>query len=100
MNLFEMILDQHARIEELFQLVETSKGKERGAAFDERAQLLEMHEAAEREVGHPLAAQSIDEGVAVTEERLEEEDEAGELLAKLVDAGPGSAGFDEDFQLL
>jgi hypothetical protein len=100
LGLFDVILEQHARIEELFQVVETSKGKERKDAFEELAQLLEMHEAAEREIVHPLAAHSIDEGAAVIEERLEEEDAASEMLADLVEAGPGSAGFDEDFQAL
>jgi hypothetical protein len=99
-SLFQVILDQHARIEELFQVVETSKGAEKREAFKQLAELLERHEAAEREIVHPLAAQSIDEGVAVTEERLEEEDEASEMLAGLVKAGPSSAAFDEELQAL
>lgn len=100
LSLFQVILDQHAQIEELFQVVETSKGAQKRDAFHQLAELLQVHEAAEREIVHPLAAQTIDEGVAVTEERLGEEDEAAEMLAELVEAGTGSAGFDEELQVL
>ncbi len=99
-DLIDVLLEQRARIEELFQLVETSKGKEQKEAFAELAELLQVHEAAEAEIVHPLAAVSIDAGVAVTEQRLEEEEEAKELLERLIKTGPGGAGFDEDFQLL
>lgn len=100
MTVIDLLLEQHARLEELFQLVETSKGKAKQSAFKELAELLLVHEASEAEVVHPLAAQSIDSGVEVIDERLEEEDEAKELLQKLIKAGTGDAAFDADFQLL
>lgn len=99
-TLVEVLLEQHARIEELFQVVETSKGRQKREAFEELAVLLQAHEAAEAEIVHPLAARSIESGVEVIDERLEEEDEAKEVLAQLIEVGPDSADFDEEFQLL
>ncbi|WP_117210454.1 hemerythrin domain-containing protein [Allorhizocola rhizosphaerae] len=99
-DLIDVLLEQHALIEELFQLVETSRGKAKKEAFTELAALLQAHEEAEAEIVHPLAAATIDAGIEVTQERLEEEAEAKELLAQLIKSGPGSAAFDDDFQQL
>jgi hypothetical protein len=91
---------QHAQIEELFQLVETSKGKDKQAAFEELVLLLEVHEAAEAQLVHPLAAQDPDSGAEVINARLEEEDEAKDLLAGLIETGTTRQSFDADFQAL
>jgi phage terminase small subunit len=100
MTVIDLLLEQHALIEELFQLVETSEGEAKQAAFDELAALLQMHEAAEAELVHPLAAQDADSGEEVINARLEEEDEAKDLLAGLMESGIGAASFDPDFQAL
>jgi hypothetical protein len=100
MTVVDLLLEQHALIEELFQLVETSRGEARQAAFEELAALLRVHEAAEAELVHPLAAQDPDSGAEVINARLEEEDEAKEVLARLIESGTAHASFDEDFQVL
>jgi hypothetical protein len=100
LTVIDLLMEQHARIEELFQLVETSTGAARQAAFEELAELLQVHEAAEAELVHPLAAQDPDSGEEVINARLDEEDEAKELLSSLMKAGPDAASFDADFQVL
>lgn len=100
LTVIDLLLEQHARIEELFQLVETSAGEDKRAAFDELAALLQIHEAAEAELVHPLAAQDADSGTEVINARLEEEDDAKDLLAGLIESGTEAASFDTDFQAL
>jgi hypothetical protein len=100
MTIIDLLMQQHAQIEELFQLVETSKGKDKQTAFEELAALLEVHEAAEAEFVHPLAAQDPDSGTEVINARLEEEDEAKDLLTGLIEAGTTGPSFDADFQAL
>jgi hypothetical protein len=100
MTVIDLLMEQHAQIEDLFQVVETAKGAARQTAFEELAELLQIHEAAEAELVHPLAAQDSDSGDEVINARLDEEDEAKELLADLIKAGPEAASFDADFQLL
>lgn len=99
-TVIELLLSQHARIEELFQLVETSTGPARQQAFEELARLLQVHETAEAELVHPLSAQSIDEGAEVVDARLEEEEEAAEALSVLVRLGTAGAEFDDLLQQL
>jgi hypothetical protein len=99
-TIIDVLLEQHARIEELFQLVETSKGRDKKACFEELAELLRAHEAAEEAVVHSVAMGSIDSGADVVEERLEEEEEAKELLARLSGMDIGGDEFDEEFQAL
>lgn len=98
-GLIEVLLAQHALIEEQFQVVETSRGAERQAAFDQLTMLLEAHETAEAELVHPLAAAEIDAG-PVVDERVDEEEQAKELLAELISTGPGGPDFDEKLQQL
>ena len=50
LTVIDLLMEQHARIEDLFQLVETSTGEARQTAFEELAQLLQIHEAAEAEL--------------------------------------------------
>jgi hypothetical protein len=99
-TVIDLLMEQHAQIEELFQVVETATGEARQTAFEELTKLLQIHEAAEAELVHPLAAQDPDSGDEVVNARLDEEDEAKDLLAGLVKAGPDAASFDADLQLL
>ena len=99
-DVVDLLLTQHARIEELFTLVAGSTGKDRQEAFDDLVRLLAVHETAEEEVVHPLSRGLVDGGDALVDDRLEEERQAKQTLVELVDAGPDASGFDTAFLLL
>jgi hypothetical protein len=97
----DLLMGQHARIEDLFRAVLTQTGGAKRAAFDDLVRLLSMHETAEEEVIHPLARRRLnaDTGEAVIGQRLAEEREAKQLLAGLVDLAEreDGGGLDESF---
>lgn len=89
----DLLLAQHARIEELFGQVLGADGAHRRERFAELVALLTMHEAAEEAVVHPLARTQIDAGPEVVDDRLEEERVAKQLLAELDAEGTDAPGF-------
>jgi hemerythrin superfamily protein len=91
----DLLLAQHARIEELFRAVLAADGAQRGPLFHDLVRLLAVHETAEEEVVHPFARAQIDAGPAVVAARLEEERLAKELLAQLDERGPDAPDFTE-----
>ncbi len=93
-DVVDLLLAQHARIEELFKATIEATGAARREAFEDLVHLLAVHETAEEEVVHPLARGSIDAGDEVVGARLAEEHAAKELLAHLYDEGVEDAGFD------
>jgi Hemerythrin HHE cation binding domain len=93
-DVVDLLLAQHARIEELFLLVASARGDQRREVFDELTRLLTVHETAEEEVVHPLARARIDGGDALIEDRLDEERQAKELLAELAGSDVDDPGFD------
>ncbi|MDW5327921.1 hemerythrin domain-containing protein [Plantactinospora sp. KLBMP9567] len=94
MDVVDLLLAQHARIEELFRTVASSDGTARRDAWQELVTLLAVHETAEEEIVHPLARGSIDAGNDVVDARLAEERQAKELLKDLVDDGIDAPDFD------
>ena len=99
-DVVDLLLTQHARIEELFTLVAGSTGDRRRDAFDELVRLLAVHETAEEEVVHPLSRRLVDGGDPVIDDRLQEERQAKEMLGSLIDAGVTDEGFDAALMLL
>ena len=94
----EILVAQHNQIKELFSMVETSTGETQQREFDHLRALLAVHETAEEEVIRPITRKSIPNGDAVADARLEEENEAKEVLAKLEKLGTGSAEFMPQFR--
>ncbi|MFY1691239.1 hemerythrin domain-containing protein [Plantactinospora sp. WMMB782] len=92
-DVVDLLLAQHARIEELFRAVRSADGAPRRESWQELVELLAVHETAEEEIVHPLARTSIDSGQAVVDARLAEEREAKELLRELVEAGTDAPDF-------
>jgi hemerythrin superfamily protein len=90
----DLLLAQHARIEDLFREVLDAVGDHRAAAFDELVTLLAVHETAEEQVVHPLA-RTTGGGDAV-DARLEEERQGKEMLQQLFEKGPRSRTFEQD----
>jgi hypothetical protein len=99
MDVVDLLLTQHARIEELFLLAAGSTGAARRDAFDDLVRLLAVHETAEEEVVHPLS-RSLPDADAMVDDRLEEERQAKTLLQELVDADVDADGFTESLLLL
>ena len=99
-DVVDLLLTQHARIEELFILVAGSAGDEKRDAFEDLVRLLAVHETAEEEVVHPLSRRFVDGGDPVIDDRLDEERQAKEMLSQLIKAGVTDAGFDAALLLL
>jgi hemerythrin superfamily protein len=95
----DLLLAQHARIEELFVLVAGSDGDTRREAFEDLVRLLSVHETAEEELVHPLT-RTLPDSDALVDDRLAEEREAKETLRTLVDGGVDAPGFDAGLLLL
>lgn len=93
-DVIDLLLAQHARIEELFLAVLSSTGERRQEAFDDLVRLLAVHETAEEEVVHPFARGSIDAGDAIVDDRLAEEHTAKEQLADLYERGTEATDFE------
>jgi hypothetical protein len=99
MDVVDLLLTQHARIEELFLLVAASSGTARQEAFNDLVRLLAVHETAEEEVVHPLS-RGLPDNEGMVDDRLEEERQAKVLLRELVDADVDSNGFTDALLLL
>jgi hemerythrin superfamily protein len=100
LDVVDLLLAQHARIEELFLLVAGTSGQTRREAFDDLVRLLAVHETTEEQVVHPVARAEADGGDALIDDRLEEERLAKEILGTLVEDGVDAEGFEEALLLL
>ncbi|MEH1101522.1 hemerythrin domain-containing protein [Micromonospora sp. CPCC 205561] len=100
-DVVDLLLAQHAQIEQLFLLVIGSTGETRREAFDDLVKLLAVHETAEEEVVHPMARTlPVGGGDAMVDERLAEERQAKETLQTLIAGGVDADGFDTGIILL
>ena len=100
LDVIDLLLVQHARIEELFTLAAGTQGDAKREAFDDLVRMLAVHETAEEEVVHPLSRGLADGSDAMVDDRLAEERQAKEMLVALVKAGPDGDGFDDALLLL
>jgi hemerythrin superfamily protein len=91
-DVVDLLVGQHARIEELFIEV-LAGGGDRRAAVDELIRLLAVHETAEEEIVHPVARHRIDAGDEVVDALLAEEHDAKQMLAWLQDLDPADPRF-------
>lgn len=87
-----LLLEQHARIRELFGRVAASAGESRQRAFDELRALLAVHEAAEELIVRPVAKKTA--GKDEAEARNAEEKEASRILKELEGMDVSGAGFE------
>lgn len=99
-DVVDLLLTQHAHVEELFLLVAGSTGEAKRAAFDDLARLLAVHETAEEEVVHPLSRSLVDGGDPLIDDRLEEERLAKEMLIELINTDVDDEGFNTALLLL
>jgi Hemerythrin HHE cation binding domain len=86
-----LLLEQHARIRDLFTETSQATGTNRQRAFDELRALLAVHEAAEELIVRPVAKKAA--GPDEADARNTEEKEASEVLKKLEGMDVASPGF-------
>jgi hemerythrin superfamily protein len=97
-DVIAILLEQHARVRQLFGEVKTVRGDHRKQAFDELRALLAVHETAEEMIVRPVSGKAS-EGVAKA--RNEEEAAANKVLAQLEKMGvddPRFEGMFADFE--
>jgi hemerythrin superfamily protein len=95
-DVVEILLRQHARIQEGFIQVKAATGTERQARFNELRALLAAHETAEEMVLRPVTVQTA--GSAVADARNAEEKEANQVLSRLDGLDVTSDDFDSLFR--
>ncbi|MDQ1051241.1 hemerythrin superfamily protein [Streptomyces sp. V4I2] len=88
-----LLMRRHGDIRNLFDEVEQTTGDERRDAFLRLVRLLAVHKTAEEEVVHTFTRKSVTGGEEVVKDRLAEEKEAKETLARLDGAGTGDPKF-------
>src|SRR3954451_12554814 len=86
------LLEQHARIRELFADVSSAEGEHKAQAFDELRALLAVHETAEEMVLRPVSSSAA--GKEIADARNQEEAEANKVLAELEKMDVTTAEFD------
>lgn len=90
-----ILLEQHARIQELFAEVRGASGRERYDLFNELRALIAVHETAEQIVLRPNTADRVDQSIA--DARIQEEVEATKALAELEHLNVDSPAFAASF---
>ncbi len=94
-DVIRILLEQHARIRELFADVKGADGEHKQHAFDELRALLAVHETAEEMVLRPITKDLADK---VAEARNQEESEANEVLKELEKLDVSSPDFSEKLE--
>jgi hypothetical protein len=97
-DVIRTLLEQHARIRELFKDVQTAGGEHKQQAFDELRALLAVHETAEEMILRPVSRDTA--GAAVADARNQEEAEANKVLSELEGMEMGSPQFTETLSAL
>jgi hemerythrin superfamily protein len=91
-DVVRILLEQHARIRDLFAEVKATQGDQKKSLFDELRALLAVHETAEEMIMRPTAKKMA--GQAEADARNHEEEEANHVLADLEDMDVTSADFE------
>jgi hypothetical protein len=91
-DVLAILLEQHARIRELFRRTREAPEGDRERLFAELRRLLVVHETAEEMIVRPVT-RAASGGGRVAEDRNAEEHAATRILADLERIGPSSAGF-------
>lgn len=95
-DVIRILLEQHARIQGLFDDVASTSGDHKQTAFDELRALLAVHETAEEMILRPVSTPLAGDGVA--DARNQEEAKANEVLAELEKLDVTSSDFDATFR--
>ncbi|WP_260615570.1 hemerythrin domain-containing protein [Microbispora sp. KK1-11] len=99
-DVIDLLTQQHVLIRELFDEVDRCQGEQRREAFSRLVRLLAVHETAEEEIVHPYARRKLVGGDAIVDNRLQEEEEAKELLSRLDDMDVTTPEFSQELERL
>ena len=99
-DVIAFLKEQHEQIKELFALVKTAQGEAKQEAFYSLRRLLAIHETAEEEIIHPAARRALPDGDSVIDARLQEENKAKKVLARLETLDIHSSEFTTELDLL
>jgi hemerythrin superfamily protein len=97
-DVVRLLLEQHARIRDLFTELTSGGCDHKQEVFDELRALLAVHETAEEMVVRPVSKEVA--GASVAEARNHEEAEANEVLAQLEKMDLSSGDFETKLVLL
>jgi hemerythrin superfamily protein len=93
-DVIAFLKEQHNRVKELFtETINAPDKDKREKAFFELRSLLAVHETAEEMVVHPTARKEIENGDAIVNARLEEENQAKKKLSQIEGMDVGSPEF-------
>jgi len=95
-DVIQFLLDQHQQVRGLLDDVLSASGEQRQQNFDTVREVLARHETAEEMILRPLA-RKVPGGIEVAEGRMNEENEAKEVLAALEKMDVTSAEFTAKF---
>lgn len=93
----EFLLGQHREVEKLIDQIKIAAPNDRGELFDELRKSLAVHETAEELILRPVTKSISDEGLAMADARIAEENEAKRSLAELEKLDPSTEAFLADF---
>ncbi|MGW1161969.1 hemerythrin domain-containing protein [Streptomyces sp. NPDC002513] len=91
-DVVRILLEQHARIRDLFDEVKHARQEQKRQIFDELRALLVVHESAEEMILRPMAKRTA--GAAEAQARNHEELEANKVLVQMEKIAVGSPEFD------
>ena len=89
----DLLVEQHTRIRDLFTEAESSSSAARAHAFHCLVRLLAVHEAADKQVLHPLTRLYVHGGDHIVADLLAEEHRTGQTLAALAAMGTDAPEF-------
>jgi Hemerythrin HHE cation binding domain len=92
-DVIRVLLEQHARIHELFAAIKSAGAQRKQDLFDELRELLAVHEGGEEMVLRPVSRETA--GESVVDARLKEESDAAHALADLEKMDVSSPEFDQ-----
>jgi hemerythrin superfamily protein len=89
-----LLLEDHQKVEQLFDRFRTEGNN--AQLFNELTNTLVRHEVAEEEIIYPEVRKRLSDGERLANERIAEQAEAEERLAKMEKEGTDSSDFGED----
>jgi hemerythrin superfamily protein len=93
----KLLRDQHADIRAHIATISGAVSTERAEPFNELAQILDVHEAAEETIVYPIVREISDDAAAEVDQRIAEETEAKGVLADLKAMDPSTEEFKRAF---
>src|SRR4051812_988976 len=90
----EFLHDQHEEVKQLFEQLTAPATAAKADVFQCLVRLLAVHETAEEEVVYPAVRSKLDHADAIVDARLQEEDQAKQMLSDLEKLGVDAPEFD------